>query len=256
MIKKVMVLIFSLCAAFCIVSCSEKDTARRVLLYGDSLVWGWIPVENQKDGGRYPYKSRIAGIMQKELGGNWNLVEEGLNGRTAGIDVAFWNFPDIDRDDQNFNGRRTLLPIMWSHEPLSVIIIMLGTNDARNFLHQNIDDIERSISTLISLIKSGSREKEKATIILASPPGARTGKSELSNTLFDEGSFALVKQYSTVYKAVAEREGVLFFDAASLVPVADGVDGVHLSVKSNIILGKALAGMIKENFDKKEKDEK
>jgi lysophospholipase L1-like esterase len=249
MTKKIIVLLFSLFAAFCVVSCSQKDTARRVLLYGDSLVWGWIPVENQKDGGRYPYKSRIAGVMQKELGGNWSLVEEGLNGRTAGIDVAFWNFPDIERDDQNFNGRRTMLPIMWSHEPLRVIIIMLGTNDARNFLHQNIDDVERSITTLIRIIKSGSREKEKAVIILVSPPGAGRGKSEILNTIFDEGSFALVKQYSNVYKTIAEREGILFFDAASVVPVADGVDGVHLSAKSNIILGKALADMIKEIFE-------
>jgi lysophospholipase L1-like esterase len=248
-----LVLFVSVLVAFGAASCSEKDTARRALLYGDSLVWGWIPVENQdKGGGRYPYKSRLAGVMQKELGGAWSLVEEGLNGRTAGVDVAFWNFPDIDRDDQNFNGRRTLLPVMWSHEPLSVVVIMLGTNDARKPLHQTIGDVERSVSTLVKLVKSGSMEKEKAAIVLVSPPGAGKGKSELLNAVFDEGSFALIKQYSGAYKAIAEQEGVFFFDAARVVPFADGVDGVHLSAKSNLILGKALSDFIKESIENKE----
>ncbi|MDR3325253.1 MAG: GDSL-type esterase/lipase family protein [Spirochaetaceae bacterium] len=248
MAKRTLVLALVALALLGVASCSERDAAQRVLLYGDSLVWGWIPVENQdRDGGRYPYKARIAGVMQKELGGAWSLVEEGLNGRTAGVDVAFWNFPDIDRQDQNFNGRRTLLPAIWSHEPLRVVVIMLGVNDARNFLHQTIGDVERSVETLVKLAKSGSMQKAPAAIVLVSPPPVGKGASELFSTIFDEGSFALVKRYAAAYRAVAEREGVLFFDAASVVPVADGVDGVHLSAKSTHILGKALAAFVKEN---------
>jgi hypothetical protein len=52
---------------------------KEILCFGDSLTWGWNPV----DRGRYPFEKRWTGVLQKELGKDYRIIEEGLNGRTT-----------------------------------------------------------------------------------------------------------------------------------------------------------------------------
>jgi lysophospholipase L1-like esterase len=190
---------------------------------------------------RYSFGERWTGALQRELGEKYTVIEEGLSGRTAGVDAAFWNLEGIEPEDQNFNGRRSLLPVVWSHEPLSAVVIMLGTNDARNFLKQSIFDVEASVTTLIRLVKNGSTPGQKPKILLISPPPARKGESELFNTIFGESAYELSLRYGAVFREIAGREGVSFFDAAAVIPVADGIDGLHLSPGANMKLGAAVA---------------
>jgi lysophospholipase L1-like esterase len=245
---------YTLIIAFFCFSCplhaqaQETVQDKTVLLYGDSLVWGWAPTENPAEPRRFPRPQRIGGAMEAALGSGWTVIEEGLPGRTAGVDAAFWNFPNIDQQDQNFNGRRSLLPIYWSHDPVDMVIIILGSNDARNFLHQSIDDVKNSITALIKNLKNGSTQKTNPAILLVSPPGVQKGEAEAFNRIFDDASYALIRQYSAAFQQIAAQEGVLFFDAASVIPVADGIDGLHLSAQSYTALGKALAAFVKTNL--------
>ena len=55
---------------------------RVVLCYGDSNTWGWIPAE----GGRFPRDVRWPGVLAAELGAGWQVIEEGLGGRTTVFD--------------------------------------------------------------------------------------------------------------------------------------------------------------------------
>jgi lysophospholipase L1-like esterase len=217
-----------------------------VLLYGDSMVWGWVPTETAQDPVRYPRSERIGGVMEAALGPDWTVVEEGLNGRCAGVDAAFWGFKGVDEADQNFNGRRTLLPILWSHEPVKALVIMLGSNDARNFLKQTIDDVRNSVTVLIQNVKIGSTQKEPPAIILVSPPLAQKGRSRAFNRILDDASFALIARYAGVFAQVAKEQGVGFVDAAKLLGTADGADGLHLSAEENRALGKALARAVQD----------
>lgn len=52
---------------------------KTILCYGDSNTWGYNP-----DGsGRYPKHIRWTSVLQKELGENFDVIPEGLNGRTT-----------------------------------------------------------------------------------------------------------------------------------------------------------------------------
>ena len=54
---------------------------KHILCFGDSNTWGYSP----QDGSRFPIDVRWTGVLQKTLGSNYRIIEEGLNGRTTFI---------------------------------------------------------------------------------------------------------------------------------------------------------------------------
>src|SRR5688500_2141012 len=55
-------------------------SAKRVLVFGDSNTWGWIPVERGFPTTRYAAAERWPGIAQAALGDGYLMIEEALNG--------------------------------------------------------------------------------------------------------------------------------------------------------------------------------
>ena len=54
----------------------------RIVAYGDSITYGWIPNANPPSTRQGP-EDRWPGALQKELGNNYQVIEEGLDGRTT-----------------------------------------------------------------------------------------------------------------------------------------------------------------------------
>ena len=52
---------------------------KRILCYGDSNTWGYKPVTGE----RYDEDERFTGVLARELGEDYRVVEEGLVGRTT-----------------------------------------------------------------------------------------------------------------------------------------------------------------------------
>src|SRR5262245_18689824 len=94
-----------------------------VLCYGDSNTHGTPPMSDMADQGRYPADQRWTGVLRRELGAGWTMIEEGLPGRTTVHDDPI--------EGVHKNGRRYLLPCLESHRPLDAIVLMLGTNDLK-----------------------------------------------------------------------------------------------------------------------------
>jgi len=55
-----------------------KDSAKTIVCFGDSNTWGMMPRANK----RYPRSMRWTNILQKLLGEEYEVVNEGLCGRT------------------------------------------------------------------------------------------------------------------------------------------------------------------------------
>jgi lysophospholipase L1-like esterase len=53
-----------------------------ILAFGDSNTWGYAPVQAV----RYPKTVRWTGVMARALGEDFEVIEEGLNGRTTVFD--------------------------------------------------------------------------------------------------------------------------------------------------------------------------
>ncbi|QGP50992.1 hypothetical protein PsalN5692_02465 [Piscirickettsia salmonis] len=52
---------------------------KTILCYGDSLTWGYNP----ENSGRCSFDQRWTGVLQENLGGDYRVIEAGLNGRTT-----------------------------------------------------------------------------------------------------------------------------------------------------------------------------
>lgn len=207
---------------------------KTILCYGDSNTFGFIP-ENAM---RYPEHVRWTGVLQHELGNEYNIIEEGCNGRTTVYD---------DPCEEWKNGKTYIKPCLNSHKPIDVIILMLGSNDMKVVFNATAEDAANGVSEIINIIKEFTKNKQGYVpkIILVSPPhispiaiGGCFGND------FDEKSCSESKLFSRFYGEAAKNTDSVFVDAAKLVEPS-GVDGLHLSIESHKILGVALAEVVK-----------
>jgi lysophospholipase L1-like esterase len=50
---------------------------KRIMCFGDSLTWGWTPIESGIPVERYSKEKRWTGILASELGPEFEVLEEG-----------------------------------------------------------------------------------------------------------------------------------------------------------------------------------
>jgi lysophospholipase L1-like esterase len=131
---------------------------KTLLLYGDSNTWGHMP---GTDGERFPREQRWPVLLQRALGDGWEVIAEGLGGRTATVDRP---------DSEGRNGLPYLLPCLHSHRPLDVVVIFLGTNDV-NFMED--DRVARCVARLVRVVRmseSGPDFGAPEVLVVCPPP--------------------------------------------------------------------------------------
>jgi lysophospholipase L1-like esterase len=208
-----------------------EDGVKTVLCYGDSNTWGADPA----NGPRFGWDNRWPGVLQRELGAGFRVIEEGLPGRNTR-----WDDP-IERQR---NGLTQLAPILASHVPLDLVIVMLGTNDLKRRYNLTASDIAQSAGDLADSAKliAKNADNDPARILLVAPPPI----SELSDyDLLFEGALEKSLQFSRYYGLAAKWYEVDFFDAGSVI-TSSPIDGIHFEVAEHHKLGKAIADKVRQ----------
>lgn len=204
-----------------------------IVCYGDSNTHGHDPAT----GTRFPRSVRWPGVLRAALGEDHEVIEEGLNGRTT-----MWDDPYT----AGRNGRAYLLPCLRSHQPIDVVVLMLGTNDTKTIFGRSAAEIAHAAGVLVDDVlasRCGPDGGPPRVLLVAPPaPGPSTARSELWG--FGEAR-AKGEQFGRLYAVAAELAGVTFLDAGPLVE-ADPADGVHLSAVSHAALGEAIACKVGE----------
>lgn len=214
-------------------------TEKTILCFGDSLTWG----EEPGTGRRYPREVRWTGVLQKELGPDMRVVEDGLGGRCTVFDDPWYTCR---------NGRDSLGYSLNSQKPLSMVILMLGTNDLK------VTDpygAARGIQTLVRMIRSANALypamspvfRSDPKILIMVPPrfhpdidkrtcaaGGNAVRSALA------GKYSQSAMFAELYESVARMEGVHFLDAG-LYCSGSLPDCVHIDAEGHARLGKAVA---------------
>lgn len=209
---------------------------KRILCYGDSNTWGFMP----GTGVRYAPDVRWTGILQKELGDEALVIEEGLNGRTTVYD---------NPTNPYLNGFPYLMPCLISQKPLDLVVLMLGTNDL------GLTDAYGAVGGARCLCKQirlahhmeGSTPifTEGPRILLMAPPLAH----EVINQRdcpehvhhFPEES----RSFARLYEGLANELGLDYLNAADYT-CPSPIDGVHLDAESHRRLGLAIAEKVRE----------
>jgi lysophospholipase L1-like esterase len=133
---------------------------KTLLCFGDSNTWGFVPGSG---GDRLPRDERWPVRLQAALGDEWEVIAEGLNGRTATIERP---------DSEGRNGLPYLLPCLHSHAPVDLVVIFLGTNDV-NFVDD--DRVARCVARLVRVVRAseaGPEGRAPAVLVLCPPPFA------------------------------------------------------------------------------------
>ena len=169
-------------------------------------------------------------MLRRELGeGHW-IVEEGLSGRTT-----VWDDPL----EPHRNGRKLLLPTLLTHQPLDLVIVMLGTNDLKHRINASPAEIAAGAGMLVDIVASsgcGPDGGAPQTLLVCPPPIAEVDQ-------FDEefdGGAEKSRQLAGRFAAIAEARSCGLLDAGSVIASSD-VDGIHLEATEHERLGLAVA---------------
>ena len=205
---------------------------KTILCYGDSNTWGYNP-----KGGRYDHTIRWPRVMAASLGNSYWVVEEGLNGRTTCRE---------DPIEGDRNGLRQLIPIIRSHRPLDLIIIMLGTNDLKYRFNQSPFEVSQG-ALLVAKAALGSGcgpEDGQPKVLLVCP--APFVKSEAFMHIFASDAVEISQKLAPHYQVCAKECGAEFFDAGSVVRACSPVDGIHWEAEDQINFGRAMAEQVQK----------
>jgi len=206
-----------------------------ILIYSDSLTWGIIPETRN----RLPFDERWPGVLENKLnlsGHRVRVVEDCLNGRRT-----VWEDPF----KPGRNGLDGLAQRIEMHSPLSLVILMLGTNDFQFcHLHNDAWSAAQGIAALVNEIRKAPIEPGMSVspILIVSPPQIRSPKGLMAQKFRGAGerSAGLAEAYSQV----ASTLGCHYFDAGTVTSASE-VDGVHLDADQHEKLGNALAELVR-----------
>lgn len=218
---------------------------KKILVFGDSHTWGFIPGSYSvasSTASRYPKSQRYAGIMADTLGSDYEIVEEGLNSRTAILDDPFLPFMT--------NGKTYLPPCLLSHYPLDMITIMLGTNELKSRFNLNASEIAIGVRQLIWLIKSLPIGVNNANveILIICPHHAIDGVGDFKDLFV--GAESKSKDLAKYYQEICQYEKCHFLDASTIIKPSI-IDGIHFDETGHLLLGQAVSGLIREVFKEK-----
>lgn len=206
---------------------------KNVLCYGDSNTWGAVPVATWDTGGRFSFAQRWPGVLQSDLGSDWQVIEEGLPGRTTVVEDPI--------DGAHLSGLPYLKPCLLSHKPLDHVIIFLGTNDLKRRLNLIAEDVCAGIDRLLREVKftEALATDMSHVLVICPPPLKEVG-------LFEDmfaGARAKSLELASLMQDVARQHDASFLDSGSIISASD-IDGIHYDADQHVLLGQAVAKII------------
>ena len=205
---------------------------KNILCFGDSNTWGYSPI----DGTRYPLDIRWTGVLQKSLGADYRIIEEGLNGRTT----------FINEDERPLrSGSDVLQIILESHRPLDFVTIMLGTNDLKLEFNLTVEQIAQGAKELCeTVLNSEYLADNPPQILLISPTHIGSTIMPDQEEFFNQAR-EKSHHFAEHYQQVATELEIHFLDAAKIVEPSEG-EGVHWDADQHIKFGKELSEIIRQ----------
>lgn len=208
---------------------------KTILCYGDSNLRGFVPGTFNSETGlskRFPKHQRWTGILQDLLGNQYDVIEEGLNGRTTNLD-------EINGRPYR-NGLKHLPMMLESHFPIDLVIFLLGTNDTKIQFERSAEEIAAGLKDLIHVVKSsnkGPQGRPPKILVIAPPPMLETPTT--NDFHLDIRSIQTSIDLPAAYKKLCKQEGYEFLDASLIIKTSEA-DGVHIDELNSKLLAEAV----------------
>ena len=207
---------------------------KHILCFGDSNTYGCRP-----SGGRYDESVRWPTRLQSLLGDEYAVIEEGFGGRTTVFD---------DPVEGGYkSGAAYLPPCLMSHNPLDLVILMLGANDAKMRFNMTARTIAEGNMRLIRLIRLYGMDERGAPprVLLVAPPPLGENIMQTSYAqVFGENAAAVTHGLAAEYARYARLMRCDFLDAGQYA-AASREDAIHMTAEGHARLAETLCARIK-----------
>lgn len=213
---------------------SGTQILKRILIYGDSNTFGTAPMRDLSDSPVLARSARWGDQLAAHLGDNFEVIIEGLPGRTTVLDDPI--------EGVHLNGLRILPAIIHSHKPIDLLIVALGTNDQKRKFSLGAIDIALGVARLV---REAQASGEVAKVLAICPP-----KLKITGELGDifHGGPERAEQLPHLMQRSVEREGAAFLDAGLHIAV-DQLDGVHWDEAAHAKLGAEVAKFLQADME-------
>ena len=210
---------------------------KHIVCLGDSNTHGYCadPADCADGGIRFNEDERWTRLLQKQLGEDYLVVEEGLSGRTTCFD---------DPIHEGLSALPYITPCLKSHEFVDLLIIMLGTNDTKDRFAASAACIAIGMGRLVK--KAMATEcwgNKRPNILVIAPPPIGEGmlQSAVAATM-GTGCVEKSRELAQYYQEQCSLIGCHFMDAAGCE--FNPVDHMHLTKKGHAMLAEKLAALV------------
>lgn len=211
---------------------------KHIVCFGDSNTHGYCA----ESGRRFDEATRWTKLLERQLGGEYLVIEEGLCGRTTCFE---------DPLSEGMSGLSYLTPCLMSHEPVDLLVIMLGTNDTKERFGASSDCIGFGLKRLVDKAAATTEcwRDGRAKILVIAPKNIDK-RYEQSNVAGRMGRGCAEKSEGLAlsYAVAAALSGCSFLDANTVVTEQNCVDYMHLTGKGHKQLADALTVLIPTLF--------
>ena len=189
----------------------------RILFYGDSNTWGY----NAHTGMRYA--NRFTKQIQKAFPED-EILEEGLCGRTLCHSDPY--------SLEERNGSKTISMVLKTHEPLDLVVILLGTNDAKRAYGTNaLTSLEKGMDLFMHEAMDPDNFKRSIQMprfLMVTPPKLHKEYASCMRTRihFGQEGYEMLEQSAKPLKKMADKWQCDFLDLENIR--AGKLDAIHL----------------------------
>lgn len=187
---------------------------------------------------RFNEDERWTRRLQAALGEDYLVCEEGLSGRTTVFDDPLY---------EGLSALDYLWPCLKSHEPVGLLLIMLGTNDTKERIGANAYAIGLGLRRLVQKAQTTDcwGPGGKPNILIIAPPAI--GEGVRTSPVAEEmgrGAVEKSRQVPGEFRRIAEETGCAFLDLNETDCAFNQIDFMHLTRAGHARLAELLAALV------------
>lgn len=207
---------------------------KHIVCFGDSNTHGYCTKTN----GRFSEDERWTSLLGRYLGDDYLICEEGLSGRTTVFEDPLF---------EGLNGLSAIFQSLMTHEPVDLLILMLGTNDTKERFSSNAENIAKGMERLTrkALSVTDAWHHGPRILLIAPAPIEEGYETTFIADEMGKGCVEKSRALALYYEDIAKRLGIYFLDASTIPGIQmHPKDHMHLDLNSHMLLAKKLASLI------------